>query len=150
MAPISSRPRISADITALRAALAQAEYQLRQSAELEAVRVADAERVAWRSAREACLELEQIRKNAISRLQAIQNGGPERFRGEGTLARGALDDVEAWERRDSAAYTILSFACLRDRLRYLRGGSGREAVLVETLACNGVHTERGYFQEILL
>jgi hypothetical protein len=51
--------------------------------------------------------------------------------------------------RADASYTVVSFARLRDRLRYLRGGSERESVVREALERGGVYTERHYFQEIL-
>src|SRR6267143_369328 len=109
------------DIVALRRELAQAERGLRERAEREAVRLAEAEHVAWRDAREGCLQLERIRRDANARLEAIQGGGRERFPGERVLAEMALRDAEAWELRDGAAYTIVGFACRRDRLRFLRG-----------------------------
>lgn len=137
------------DIVVLRRELAEAERELRERAEREAVRLAEVERVAWRKAQEDCLQLERIQRDANARLEAIQGGGMERFPGERALAEMALRDVEAWELRDSAAYTIVSFARRRDRLHYLRGGSVRVAVLREALAHGGVYTEREYFQEIL-
>jgi hypothetical protein len=142
----ASHPR---DIVALRGELAQAERGLRERAEREAVRLVEAERVAWREAREGCLQLERIRRDANARLDAIREGGQTRFPGECALAQIALRDLETWELRDSAAYTIVSFAGRRNRLRFLRGGADREAVMRETLAHGGVYTERGYFQEIL-
>ncbi len=137
------------DIVALRRELAQAERVLRERAEREAVQVAEAERIAWREAQANCLQPERIRREANRRMEAIQAGGTERFLGERALAEMALSDVEKWELRDSAAYTTISFARLRDRLRYVRDGSERDAVVRETLARGGVYTERGYFQEIL-
>jgi hypothetical protein len=137
------------DITALRRELIQAEHGLRERAEREAVRLTEAERVAWREAQEGCLQLERIRRDGNARLEALRSGTGERFHGEGALAGMALRDVEAWELRDSAPYTIVSFAGRRSRLRFLRGGADREAVMRETLAHGGVYTERGYFQEIL-
>ena len=139
----------SRNIVALRHELAEAERELRDRAEREAVRLVGAERVAWREAREDCLQLERIRRNAIARIEAIRSGDCERFQSEYELAETSLRDVEAWELRESAAYTIISFACLRKRLRFLLGGAEREAVMRETLTCGGVYTERGYFQEIL-
>jgi hypothetical protein len=137
-------------IVALRRELARAERILREKARSEAVRMAAAERIAWREAREKCLQLERIRRNAKARLSAICNGSPERFSGERTLAEMALNGVETWEMRDSAAYTVISFARLLDRLRYLRGGTDREAVVAETLKRGGVYDDRGHFTEILL
>jgi hypothetical protein len=134
---------------ALRRELAQAERDLREKAEREAVRLATAERIAWLEVREGCLQLERIRRNANARLEVIQSGCLERFSGERSLAEMALLDVATWETRDSAAYTVISFARLRDRIRCLRGGTEREAVMRETLTRVGVYTERGYFQGIL-
>jgi hypothetical protein len=58
--------------------------------------------------------------------------------------------VARCEPHDSAAYTILSFAGRRERLRYLRGSDAeREAMVRETLARGGVRDNLGYFQEIL-
>ncbi len=137
------------DIVVLRRELAQAERELREKAEREAVRLAEAERVAWRETRENCLQVERIRRRATARIEAIRHGGRERFTGERALAVIAMREVEMWELRDSTAYTIVSFARLRDRFRYLRGGAEREAVIRETLTRGGVNTERGYFQGIL-
>ena len=39
------------------------------------------------------------------------------------------------------AYTVISFAKTTDRLRYLRGGSDREAVVREALERGGVYTD---------
>lgn len=116
---------------------------------MEAVRLVEAERTAWIDAQDSCLQLEHIRRNAKARLSAIRSGSPERYSGERKLAEMALNDVQKIEPRDSTAYTIVSFARLRDRLRYLRGGSEREAIMAETLKRGGVHTESGYFMEIL-
>ncbi|MGC1907748.1 MAG: hypothetical protein WA715_28260 [Candidatus Acidiferrum sp.] len=140
---------IAYNIVALRRELVQAERQLRERAEREAVRLANAERGEWRIAREDCLQLERIRRDATERLIAIGSGGKTRFRDEAALAELALRDVETWELHDSAVYTIISFANRRDRLRFLVGGADREAVMREALAQGGVYTERGYFQEIL-
>jgi hypothetical protein len=137
------------DITALRRELALAERGLRERAAREAVRLAEAERVAWREAREGCLQLERIRRDVNARLDTIRGGGQTRFPGEFALAQTALRDMETWEPRCSAAYTIVSFAGRRNKLRFLRGGADREGVVRETLAHGGVYTERGYFQEIL-
>jgi len=137
------------DIVVLRRELAQAERKLRERAEREAVRLAEAERVAWRETREACLQLERIRRDANARFEAIRRGEQERFPAEYALAEMALREVETCELRDSAAYTIISFACLRERLRFLHGGPEREALMHDALTCGGVYTERGYFQEIL-
>jgi hypothetical protein len=137
------------DIVALRRELAQAERGLRERAEREAVRLANAERDEWRIARENCLQLERIRRDATARVIAIRAGGKTRFPDECALAELALRDVETWELHDSAVYTSISFAGRRIRLRFLRGGADREAVMGETLAHGGVYTGRGYFQEIL-
>lgn len=139
----------SQHVLTLRRELAQAERALREKARAEAIRLAEAERTAWFEARDRCLQLERIRRNVKARLSAILRGGPERFSGERKLAEMALNDVEKWEPRDSTAYTIVSFARLRDRLRYLWGGSEREAIIVETLKRGGVYNEHGFFMEIL-
>ncbi|MGC1907695.1 MAG: hypothetical protein WA715_27985 [Candidatus Acidiferrum sp.] len=136
-------------IVALRRELAQAEKELRERAEREAVRLAVEERDQWRVAREDCLQLERIRRDASARLEAIRDGGQPRFPGEYELAQSAIRDVEKWELRDSAAYTIISFAGRRIRLRFLMGGAQREGAMRETISQGGVYTERGYFQEIL-
>ena len=89
---------------------------LRERAAREARRVAEMERLAWRTARDRCLQLEKIHRNARRRLAAIAFGSPEQFAGERALAEAALRAVARWEPHDSAAYTILSFAARRDRL----------------------------------
>jgi hypothetical protein len=133
------------DIVALRRELAQAERWLRERAEREAKRLAEAEREAWREARDACFLFDRIQQNVTSRLNAIEAGGQERFLGERRLAELGLLDAD----RANASYTVLSFARLRDRLRFLRGGLEREAIVREALKRGGVYTARGYFQEIL-
>jgi hypothetical protein len=125
--------------------LAVAERALRDEAEREARRLAQAEHFAWREAQDSCFTFDRIRALASSRLEAIHAGGRERFTGERKVAEMALRDAD----RADAAYTVISFAKLRDRLRYLRGGSEREAVMREALERGGAYTERGYFQEIL-
>jgi hypothetical protein len=123
---------------------------LRERAAREARRVAEMERVAWRAARDRCLQLEKIRRNAQRRIAAIVAGSSEKFAGERAWAEAALREVARCEPRDSAAYTIISFAGRRDRLRYLRGSDAdREALVRETLARGGVRDDRGRFQEIL-
>jgi len=145
MAMAAANPLQARDIVALRRELAQAEGILRGKAEGEARRLAEAERVAWREAQEACFAFDRIRQSANSRLEAIQAGDRERFVGERRLAEMALRDGH----RADASYTVLSFAPLRERLRYLRGGSERESVVREALKRGGVYTDRRYFQEIV-
>lgn len=117
---------------------------LSRSAEL----LADAERIAWREVRDSCHAFDWIREAVTARLEAIHAGGRERFHGEERLAQMALRDAD-WA---DASYTVISFARLRDRFRYLRGGSEREAVVREGLERGGVYTgARGgrHFQEIV-
>jgi hypothetical protein len=121
---------------------------LRARAKREAIGLVRAERVAWREAQNACFFFDRIWPKARTRMQSIRAGGPERFVGEASLAEIALGTAL----RADAAYTILSFANPRDRLRYLRGGSERDAVVRETLERGGVYTERcagRHFQEIV-
>lgn len=132
-------------VAALRRELAFAEHELRARAEREAVRLAEAERLALWEARDSCHGFDLIRPLVQKRLAAIRTGANERFTSERRLAEMALRDAD----RADASYTVVSFASLRDRIRYLRGGAERESVLREALERNGVYTERGYFQEIL-
>jgi hypothetical protein len=135
-------------IRTLRAQLAEAERMLRENAERQAQKLADAEHIAWREAQDACFTFDRIRGAASARLGAIQNGESERFLNERKLAEMALRDAD----RFNAAYTVISFAPLRDRLRYLRGGAEREAVVCEALERGGVYTEAcggRYFQGIV-
>lgn len=123
---------------------------VRARAERAALRMAELERIAWREARDRCLQLEKIRRNAQRRVDALNQGSAERFLGERALAEMALREVARCEPRDSAAYTIVSFANLRDRLRFITGSDAdRETLLRETLARGGVYDERGCFMEIL-
>lgn len=136
MKPQSSRTR--------RREFLPAHRVLHERTEREACRVAEMERLAWLAARDRCLQLEKIRRNAKRRLAELSRGSPEKFAGERALAQAALREVARCEPHESAAYTILSFASRYDRLRYLRGSDAeREALVRETLA-------RGRFQEILL
>jgi hypothetical protein len=133
------------NVLSLRHELAQAERVLRERAASEAVRLAEAESVAWREAQDMCFAFDRIRERVKARLQAINAGDRERFPCERKWAEMALHDAHLAD----ASYTLISFARLRDRLRYLRGGADRETVVREALKRGGVHTERGYFQEIL-
>lgn len=111
--------------------------------------MAEMERLEWRAARDRCLQLETIRRNAGGRIAVIACGAPEKFTGERGLAEAALREVARWEPYDSAAYTIVSFAVRRDRLRYLRANDAeREALVRATLARGGVRDDRGHFREI--
>src|SRR5438034_8788729 len=67
------------DILVLRNELAQAERVLRERAENEAVRLAEAERVAWREAQADCFQFDRIRERVKARLEAIEAGNPEKF-----------------------------------------------------------------------
>jgi hypothetical protein len=125
------------DVVALRRELASAERQLREKAKREAERLAAAEHIAWREARDACFAYDVFRHNASERLEAIRAGEREKFCGERRLVEMALRDAD----RADAVYTVISFARLRDRLRYLRGGSEREAVVREALERGGVYTD---------
>jgi hypothetical protein len=144
------RPGVCAPrhVTALRRELAEAERALREQAEREAIRLVRAEHDAWREARDACHAFDRIAPKARARLEAIRAGGQERFPSELALAEMALTDVV----RADAAYTIVSFANRSDRLRYLRGGHEREAVIREVLTQGGVYTDAcqgHHFQEIV-
>jgi hypothetical protein len=125
------------DIVALRRDLAHAERVLRQKAESEGERLAEAEHDAWREALDSCSSFDWIRQAATARLKAIRAGDRERFLGEGRLALMALRDAD-WA---DAAHTIISFARMCDRFRYLRGGHEREAVVREALERDGVYTD---------
>jgi hypothetical protein len=140
-----AKPLPARDIVALRRELAQAEWILRERAEREARLLAEAERVAWLDAQAACISFDRIRHRVNSRLKAIDTGEREKFLGERRLAEMTLRDANGAD----ASYTVISFARLRDRLRYLRGGSERESVVREALGRGGVYTEQRYFQEIL-
>jgi len=123
-------------VTALRRELAQVERALREHAEREGIRLARAERDAWREARDACHVFDRIRTRACARLEAIRAGSSERFSGERQLAEKVLLDAN----RADAAYTIVSFAGTQERLLYLRGGADRDRVIAEVLAQGGVYT----------
>lgn len=133
-------------IVDLRRELAHAERLLREEADREARRLTEAEHVAWREAQDACFEYDRIRPRASQCLDAIRAGGRDRFSGERRLAEMALSEAD----RAGAAYTVISFAQLRERFRYLRGGSEREAVVRETIERGGVYTSAcggRHFQE---
>jgi hypothetical protein len=132
-------------VAALRRELTFAERELRATADKEATRLAEAERCAWREARDACHDFDRIRPLAQKRLAASCSSADERFTGERGLAEMSLHDADLAD----ASYTVISFAQLRDRLRYLHGGAERQSVVREAFTRGGVYTERGYFQEIL-
>ncbi len=133
------------DIVALREQIAQAERDLRVKARTEAVLLAEAERSAWFEVQENCFSFDWIRLRAQECLEAIAHGKKERFLGEGRLAELALRDAD----RADAAYTVISFSRMSDRVRYLHGSSEREAIINETLMRGGVFDERNKFMEIL-
>lgn len=147
--PLANNRAVDArHVTALRRELAEAEPALRDEAEREAQRLALAEHTAWREAQNACFSYDRIRRFIEARLNLIRNGEPERFPGECKLAEMALLEAD----RADAAYTVVSFAQLRERLRYLRGGSDREAVVREALERGGVYTDAcggRHFMEIV-
>jgi hypothetical protein len=138
-------PAEALGIVSMRRELAIAERHLRERAGREAESLAQSERAAWGKARDACRAFDHIRPRVEARLSAIQAGASERFLGERRLGEMALRDAA----RADAAYTILSFGDRRERLRYLRGGSEREAALHETLERGGVYGERGHFFDVL-
>jgi hypothetical protein len=136
----------------LRKELALAERELRERAKVEAVRLARLEHEEWLTARDECLQLEQLRRSANTRLKAMSLGRAERFCGEPALAQMALRDIVQWGVNGSAAYTIISFANRYDRLRYLRNGVAREAILAKTMERGGVYTDAfggRHFMEIV-
>ena len=142
------RPADPRRITALRRELAEAESEQRAQARREAKRLVQAERDALREACDSCHRWDRIRSNASARLEIIRAGGLERFRAERELAEVALQRAD----RADAAFTVIAFAKGRDRLRYLRGGEDREAVISEALARGGVYTKGfggKHFQEIV-
>jgi len=103
MAPAEVR-----DIVALRRELAHAERVLRDNADREARRLAQAEHVAWREAQGTCFACDSIRQNVNRRLEAICAGGRERFLGERVLAQMALRDAD---RADAASQLSVSPSC---------------------------------------
>jgi len=138
------------NIRVMRRTLASAERTVRDRAESEARRLASMEREAWTEAHDRCLQLEKIRRQARARLAAIADGSPQRYPRERATAVIALREVARCEPRDSAAFTLLSFASARERLCFLRSGPAeREALLRATLARGGVFDDRGRFWEIL-
>lgn len=123
---------------------------LRARAEREARYMADLERVSWSACLEQCRSCDRTLGYIRQRLAEISSGARERFAGERKLAEYALPQVEQWALRFDVIYTVLSFANLRDRWRYLRGSDAeREALIREVLERGGVFTDRGCFQEIL-
>jgi hypothetical protein len=127
----------SQHLLTLRRELSLAERALHHRAEHEAIRFARAEHVAWREAQDVCFAYDDILQNVSRRLAAIRAGEHERFPGESQLAEMAFRDAD----RADSAYTVISFAGLRDRLRYLRSESGREAAVRETLERSGLYTD---------
>ncbi len=160
----------SQDIAEMRRELASAERALNELAVLAAERLARDERAAWLEARNACHFFDLIRPRAEARLAAIRAGvvlpgkqTAERFAGEERLAQMTLREADFAD----AAYTVISFARLPDRLRYLRGCArggatvgvsggaqddaryDRDSLLLETLQRGGVYNDRNYFHEVV-
>ena len=135
-------------VTALRHELAEAERELLSRVEKEAARLAQAERRAWLEARDACHNFDRIRPFAQRRIAAIRAGADERFTGERVRAEMALRAADEAD----AAYTVVNFARLIDRLRYLHSEAEREAVVREAAERGGVYTSAcggRHFQEIV-
>jgi hypothetical protein len=85
-----------------------------------------------------------------ARLTALAEGAPQRRPREMWIGVQALRALNFFQPLADAAYTLLSFASARERLRFLRGGPAeREALLRDTLTRGGVLDHRGRFQEIL-
>jgi hypothetical protein len=150
-------------IAELRQELALAERQLRELAVLAAERFAQQERAAGHEALEACRDYDRIRARAEARLAesraadvvsgsgappgrvvVFKNETPERFPGEEQLAELAIRAADFAD----AAYTVIAFGSRDDRMRFLRGGTEREAVIREAIERGGAYTDRKFFMEI--
>jgi hypothetical protein len=137
-------------IGALQRQLAAINRRVAELAQQEACRIAALEHAEWLAAGDECRRLDKSRRNARARLTALAEGAPPRWPREMWIGVQALGALNFFQPPADAAYTLLSFASARDRLRFLRGGRAeREALLREILTRGGVFDDRGRFQEIL-
>jgi hypothetical protein len=143
--------RANADqIGSLQRQLAAIDHRIAELAQQEAGRIVALELAEWLAAGDECRRLDKSRRNARARLTAVAEGAPKRWPREMWIGVQALHALNFIQPRADAAYTLLSFASSRDRLRFLRGGRAeREALLRDTLTRGGVFDRRGRFREIL-
>ena len=137
-------------IGSLQRQLAAIDRRIAELAQQEAGRIVALEHTEWLAAGDECRRLDKSRRNARARLTAVAEGAPKRWPREMWIAAQALHALNFFQPPADAAYTLLSFASARDRLRFLRGGPAeREALLRDTLTRGGVFDDRGRFQELL-
>jgi hypothetical protein len=138
------------DFQSLRRQLAELERKIAEHAQRQAEQIAALEHLEWLVTGHECRRLDKLRPLVRRRVTALAEGAPERFPREmhsGILKLASLShDAPLFD----AAYTLLSFAGKRERLRFLRAGRAeREAILRQILVRGGVRDDRGRFQEIL-
>ncbi len=139
-----------AAIDSLQRQLAAIDRRIAELAQQEATRIVALEHAEWLAAGDECRRLDKSRRNARARMAALAEGAPRRQPHEMWIGVQALAALNLFQPPADAAYTLLSFAGKRERLRFLRASRAeREAILRETLARGGVFNDRGYFQEIL-
>ena len=103
----------------------------------------DAERFAWREARNNLNDLLALRRNASARLKAIENRAESRWPGEIELAWQALQIVANQLPAADVVYCLVSFAALRERYDFVLHPERRAELVEAGLERGFVATEKG-------
>jgi hypothetical protein len=115
-----------------------------------ASKLAELERKAFLEARENCHQLEKLRRLAAARLKKIRDGDGERFEGEIDLPWFALAEVAAQITKAAAAYSLMAFGTLDQRIDFTIHPEHRETLLGEVLEVGFVANEQGVRHEVVL
>ena len=103
-----------------------------------AAKLAALERAAFFEARAECHQLERLYRLASSRLQKIHQGEAERFQGESDLAWFALAEVSRQMPKTAAAFTLMAFAPLEQRVDFSIHPERREAMVEDVLEVGSI------------
>lgn len=115
-----------------------------------ASKLVELERTAFFEARQECHDLERLRRLAGARLFRIHHGDAERFQGEGDLAWFALADVAAQMPKAAAAYALMAFGPLDQRIDFAVHRDRREVLLHDVLETGFVSNEQDIRHEVTL
>jgi hypothetical protein len=124
--------------------------RLRERETAEADSLLAQEFAAWRWAQDAVLRLEDIRRNACKRLEAIRRGELERWPGESEVASELLAEVSRQMPRAAAAYNVISFAPPEDRFDFALDAAARKKLTDDALERGWVADAKGYRFEVQL
>jgi len=103
-----------------------------------AAKLAALERAAFFETRGECHQLERLYRLASSRLRRIHHGDAERFQGESDLAWFALSEASRQMPKAAAAYSLMAFAPLEQRVDFAIHPGRREAMAEDVLELGSV------------